>query len=82
MHVLWTALKPFALYRQRVGEPHQSHLRRTVVGLHQTNTSVLYCGSRKTMSFLCELREDTHKKVVFFSGRTTKRGEGGNPPDH
>ena len=25
----------------------------------------------------------THiKKSGFFSGRTTKRGEGGNPPDH
>ena len=25
----------------------------------------------------------THiKKNGFFSGRTTKRGEGGNPPDH
>ena len=28
------------------------------------------------------VREDTHKKSGFFSGRTTKRGEGGNPPDH
>ena len=29
------------------------------------------------------VREDTHKKNVFFSGRTTKRvGGGGNPPDH
>ena len=28
------------------------------------------------------LREDTHKKSGFFNGQTTKRGEGGNPPDH
>ena len=28
------------------------------------------------------VREDTHKKSGFFSGRTTKGGEGGNPPDH
>ena len=36
------------------------------------------------MKFLFQgfLREDTHKKSVFFSGRTTKRGEGGNPRDH
>ena len=28
------------------------------------------------------IREDTHKKSIFFSGRTTK-GEGRvNPPDH
>ena len=32
--------------------------------------------------FTALIREDTHKKSVFFSGRTTKRGEGGNPPDH
>ena len=28
------------------------------------------------------VREDTHKKSASFSDRTTKRGEGGNPPDH
>ena len=28
------------------------------------------------------IREDTHKKNVFFSGRTTKGVGRGNPPDH
>jgi hypothetical protein len=28
------------------------------------------------------IREDTHKKSVFFSGRTTKGVGRGNPPDH
>ena len=28
------------------------------------------------------LREETHKKGVFFTGRTTKRGEGKTPFHH
>ena len=27
------------------------------------------------------LCEDTHKKVLFFLGRTIKRGAGGKPPE-
>ena len=37
-----------------------------------------------TVSFikLICVREDTHKKSVFFSGRTTKGVGRGNPRDH
>ena len=32
--------------------------------------------------FSASLREDTHKKVVFFCGRITKGVGRVNPPDH
>ena len=34
------------------------------------------------VSSFMNVREDTHNKVLLFSGRTTKRGEGVNPPNH
>ena len=55
--------------------------------IHRSNKSIgkITHSMQKIIGRLCDslfLREDTYKKKVFFSGRTTKGVGRVNPPDH
>ena len=70
-----------------------SHSSNLVIGSEGSysvlNTTLPFMAAGVLVTFFgyphksdCLVREDTHKKSVFFSGRTTKGIGRVNPPDH